>query len=101
MLTEVTGAVSARVLLVMPSLAPALAANLCSADEHVSSSATSAMNTLVAEVPASQLLQSLAHVITHCSNTQGKAVLVEQLVALTPQVRCSTAESCYHSNVSF
>lgn len=86
MLTEVLGTVEARILLVMPSLAPALAANLGSANERVRSSAAAVMDGLVAVVQPGLLLQSLSHIVMHSSNARAKVILVEKLATLSPQV---------------
>lgn len=95
MLTEVLGTVEARILLVMPTLAPALAANLGSANERVRSSAAAVMDNLVAVVQPGVLLQSLSHIAMHSSNARAKVVLVEKLTALSPQASIE----CVHAHL--
>eukprot|EP00878_Enallax_costatus_P031963 GHUV01035041.1.p1 GENE.GHUV01035041.1~~GHUV01035041.1.p1 ORF type:complete len:180 (+),score=42.94 GHUV01035041.1:474-1013(+) len=85
-LSEVLGTVEARAQLVMPSLLPALASNLGSTNQQIRSTATTAMDALVAVVPPGQLLQSSSHIVMHSSSVRSKVILVEKLGGLLPQV---------------
>ena len=94
-MSDVLETVEARILLVMPSLAPALASNLGSTNERVRSSAAAAMDVLVQVVPPGLLVQSLSHIVMHSSNVRGKYVLVDKLAGVVPQVREITKnEAC-------
>lgn len=86
-LTDVFGMVEARTQLIMPSLLPALASNLGSSNQQIRSTATTAMDALVAVVPPGHLLQSLSHIVMHSSSVKSKVILVEKLGGLLPQVR--------------